>query len=112
MEVLMKKKLQEAKADIDSGIAKSLSDSHLSFKELSELENLSFIDLITDHGVDSLIAEKVITHTKIERQRHEYQNQYVAREDYERLGSSNRRTYPFRESLKRKIKRIIQENLS
>lgn len=108
----MKKLISEAKADIDSGIAKSLGGDKLTYGELLELENLSLTDLIKDHDVDILIAEKVLSHTKIERQRQEYQNQYVRTEDFETKTGARTRTFPFRESLKRRIKKIIRENLA
>lgn len=107
----MKKILSEAKADIDSGIAKSLSGNKLTYDELLELESLSMIDLIKDHDIDSLIAEKVIAHVKLERQRQEYQNQFTRDEDFVNIAGSKNRTYPFRESIKKKIKRIIRENI-
>ena len=107
----MKKILSEAKADIDSGIAKSLSGDKLTYGELLELENLSTVDLIENHEVDILIAQKVVSHVKLERQRQEYQNQLIRDEEFVNITGGKTRSFPFRESLKRRIKRIIKENI-
>lgn len=108
----MRKKLFESKADIESGIAKSLSGARLDYSELIELESLSFSDLVKDHEVDSTTAKKILSHVGIERQRVEFQDQQTRDEDFKSLKKFNRRAYPFRESLKRRIRKIIKENLN
>jgi len=105
----MKKILSEAKADIDSGIAKSMSSAKLDYRELKSLEETSFSDLISDHGLDTVMAEIVINHVRIERQRLEYQNQYISDDEFESIGGGYGKSYPFRESLKRRIRKIISE---
>ena len=65
----MAKKLFEAKADLESAISKSLSQSPLAISEIEELEVVSPSSLIADHGLDSIMAEIVINHLKSEKQR-------------------------------------------
>lgn len=67
--------LKEAKADIESGIAKSLTNSNLTLQEVESLEVLGTSSLIVDHGLDSVMAEIVKNHVKQERNRLVYQNQ-------------------------------------
>ena len=67
--------LKEAKADIESGIAKSLTNSNLTLQEVESLELLGTSSLIVDHGLDSVMAEIVKNHVKQERSRLVYQNQ-------------------------------------
>lgn len=84
----MKKMLHEVKADIDSGISKSLSHAPLTVEELEELKQKSVSDLIVDHGLDSIMAEIVIAHVKKESNRLIFQDQMTNRE---RLKESIRR---------------------
>ena len=70
-----KRILNEAKADIESGIAKSLTNSKLTLEELESLEVLGTSCLMVDHGLDSIMAEIVKNHVKQERNRVTYQHQ-------------------------------------
>lgn len=108
----MKKLISEAKVDIESGIAKSLCGQNLNLSELLELEKLSTSDLMEKHEVDSLMAEIIRSHVGTQRQRLEFQNQYTGIEEYERIGGGYSKTFPFRESVKRKIKKIIRETIN
>ena len=56
----MKKMLSEARADLESGIAKSLGRGKLNQDELLELGKVTVAELITDHELDSVMAEKVM----------------------------------------------------
>lgn len=71
----MTRKLFEAKADLTSGIEKSLSGAALTLSEVEELEILGPATLITDHELSSIAAEIVVNHVKSERQRLAYQHQ-------------------------------------
>ena len=64
-----------AKADLESGIVKSLSQAPLTLLEIEELESLGIPTLITDHGLDSIMAETVVNHVRLEKQRCTYQHQ-------------------------------------
>ena len=79
----MKKLLAEAKADIDSGISKSLSNAQLTEEELKELLELGYSDLMNEYGLDSVLAEIVVNHTKIEAQRQRYQATMTPRKKLE-----------------------------
>ena len=79
----MRKLLAEAKADIDSGIAKSLSNAQLTEEELNELLGLGYSDYINEYGLDSVLAEIVVNHTKIEAQRQRYQATMTPRKKLE-----------------------------
>ena len=52
----MAKTLTEAKADLESGIAKSLGGGRLDQVELEELNKLTIHDLLSDHGLDAMMA--------------------------------------------------------
>ena len=65
----MRKKIFEAKADIESGIAKALADAPLDHNELDELSKISHADLIKDHGLDYSLSELVVKHVEIEMAR-------------------------------------------
>ena len=67
--------LSESKADIESGIAKSLTSSSLTLEEVEALDVLGTSCLIVDHGLDSIMAEIVKNHVKIEKNRMAYQHQ-------------------------------------
>ena len=96
----MKKMLLEARADLESGIAKSLGRGKLTQAELSELENVTTAELMNDHDLDSVMAEKVMLHAQAERYRMTYQSQYVRThvdDDFVPKGSHTR-THPVLES--------------
>ena len=96
----MKRMLLEARADLESGIAKSLGRGKLTQAELSELEKITVFDLINDHDLDSIMAEKVMLHAQAEKYRISYQDQYTpkhADDDFVKRGSFTR-THPISES--------------
>jgi len=72
-----------AKADLELGIAKSLSRAPLTIEEVEELENKGIPTLVVDHGLDFLMAETVVNHVKHESQRLTFQNQMTPREKLE-----------------------------
>lgn len=69
--------LSEARADLESGLAKALGGSRLDPVELNELEKLTVHDMVTEHGLDSLMAEKIVLHAQSERMRLNHQSQFV-----------------------------------
>ena len=73
----MRKNIFEAKADLESGIAKSLSGDVLNSAELEELLNLSQTDLISDHDLDHSLSSLVINHVQMEKSRIANQEQIV-----------------------------------
>ena len=96
----MKKLLLEAQADLESGIAKSLGGGRLSQDELAELKKTTVSELMMDHGLDSLMAEKVMLHTQTENSRAVYQDQYTNKhmdDEFVKRGGYTR-THPISES--------------
>ena len=96
----MKKILTEAQADLESGIAKSLGRGRLNQAELTELEKVTVAELITDHSLDSVMAEKVMLHAQAEMSRTAYQDQLItdyADDEFTARGGYTR-THPIAES--------------
>ena len=96
----MKKMLSEARADLESGIAKSLGRGKLNQDELLELGKVTVAELITDHELDSVMAEKVMLHVQAENNRATYQDQYTTShldDDFVKRGGYTR-THPIAES--------------
>ena len=71
---MSKRNLKEAVSTIEVGISKCLCGSRLSPAELDEMRHLTYADLMTDHGLDSLMAEQVKLHVQNEVQRETYQS--------------------------------------
>ena len=96
----MKRTLLEARADLESGIAKSLGRGKLNQEELTELEKITVAELMHDHGLDSIMAEKIMIHAQTERLRSSYQDQYNTShldDDFVKKGGHTR-THPITES--------------
>ena len=96
----MKKMLLEAQADLESGIAKSLGRGKLNQEELAELEKVTTADLVHQHGLDGVMAEKVMLHIQTERYRMTYQDQYDSSHVDDEFTSKGgyTRTHPIAES--------------
>ncbi len=96
----MKKMLLEAQADLESGIAKSLGRGKLNQKELDELEKVTSAELVHKHGLDGVMAEKVMLHAQAERYRVTYQDQYDSSHADDEFVSKGgyTRTHPVAES--------------
>lgn len=106
----MKKKrvIKEEKSVLDIAIAKALSQGQLLPSECEALNVMTMQELCADHGLDYVLAEKVIVHARKEKARLIYQSQQTWKEN-ETEGSFTR-THPIPESVTRKrIKRIIKE---
>lgn len=96
----MRRILLEAKADLESGIAKSLGRGKLNQAELSELEKTTVAELMQDHNLDSIMAEKIMLHVQAEKLRLSYQDQYTASyldDEFVKKGGYTR-THPIAES--------------
>lgn len=89
--------LKEAAATLEVAIAKCLSQDKLHPSELDEISTLSTADLMIDHELDHLLAEKVITHVRTEKQRHAYQGQLTHKPDSRSSFGSFTRTHPIPE---------------
>ena len=108
----MKRILLEAQADLESGIAKSLGRGRLNQSELAELEKVTVAELMQDHGLDSVMAEKILLHAQSERSRSTYQDQYVnshVDDDFAKKGGYTR-THPIAET-KSIVKHYLKHKL-
>ena len=102
--------LKESKATLEVAIAKSLSRGKLLPSELDELKGLTTHDLMHEHGLDHLMAEKVKVHALTELQRMTYQAQQTWDTDSRESFGSFTRTHPIPESrIRKKIRNIIKE---
>ena len=70
----MKRNLKEAVSVIEVAISKCLCGGKLHPSELQEMSHVTYADLMTEHGLDSLMAEKVMTHLKSEKLRQNAQS--------------------------------------
>lgn len=68
---LMKRKvlIKESNATLESAIAKSLCGANLMPSEFDEIVHLTNIDLMSNHGLDHLMSEKVKLHVQNEANR-------------------------------------------
>tara|TARA_B100000674_G_scaffold498456_1_gene536892 strand:+ start:6228 stop:6821 length:594 start_codon:yes stop_codon:yes gene_type:complete len=71
---MSKRNLREAVAMIEVGISKCLGGGRLSPVELDEMRHVTYADLMTEYGLDSLMAEKVKVHVQQEIQREKFQS--------------------------------------
>ena len=116
----MKRQLHESKADLDLAIAKSLDRAPLTFTELKELRDLGVRDLMFDHDLDYIFAEKVLNHVKHECLRLQAQNQQTPIEGFDLDFSSLTRSAPITQKplslseskLRKIIKQVLVEELS
>lgn len=100
--------IKEETSTLDIAIAKALSQGQLLPSECEALEGMTMQELCADHGLDYVLAEKVLVHAMKEKSRLVYQSQQTW-ESNETEGSFTR-THPIPESVARKrIKRIIKE---
>jgi len=108
--------ISEARADLESGLAKALGGGKLTVAELNELENLTVAEMMTEHGIDSIMAEKVVLHAQSERYRMNHQRPYARSQfddDFEAVGGYNR-THPITETSrgsKRRMRALVRKVL-
>tara|TARA_Y100000034_G_scaffold125927_1_gene176394 strand:- start:1815 stop:2222 length:408 start_codon:yes stop_codon:yes gene_type:complete len=108
-----KRVLKESKATLEVAIAKSLSQGRLLPSELDELEGLTAHELMHEHNLDYLMAERVKVHALTERQRITYQAQQTWEPDSRESFGSFTRTHPIPEShIRNKIRNIIKETMT
>ena len=70
----MKRNLNESASTIEVAISKCLCGGKLHPSELEEIRHMTQADLMSEHGLDSLMAEKVMTHLKHEKLRQNAQS--------------------------------------
>lgn len=62
----MRRILREKASTIEVAISKCLCGGRLFPSEIEELRHMTQADLMSEHGLDSLLSEKVITHLRVE----------------------------------------------
>ena len=100
--------LKEAAATLEVAIAKCLSQAKLHPSELEEIAALTTEELMSEHELDHLLAEKVRVHVQTEIQRHSQQGMMTWDPDSRDTYGSMTRTHPIPESVSKK-KNIIKE---
>jgi len=94
----MRKKLTEA-VDLELAVIKALNNAPLVVAEVDALKQLSTRDLMVDHGLDYLLADKVALHAKSEVLRTNAQDLEAPIEDYQFSSTSLTRSFPIDEPL-------------
>lgn len=89
-----KRRLSEAKEDLELAVVKSLDRAPLTLTELQELEGLSVRDLMCDHDLDYILAGRVKNHAQNERLRLQTQNQLKPTKDFKSDFTSLTRSNP------------------
>jgi hypothetical protein len=95
-----KRILKEATSKLEVAIAKSLNQAPLLPSELEEIAVISTQELISDHGLDYLLAEKIKVHVKTEYYRQRAQSHMTWQLDNRDKDGGFTRTYPVTESKK------------
>lgn len=70
----MKRNLKESTSTIEVIVSKCLGSAKLRPSDLEETRHITHADLMEDYGLDSLLAEKVMTHLNSERLRQKAQS--------------------------------------
>lgn len=115
----MRRRLHEAKADLELAIVKSLDRAPLTLTELQELKDLNVRDLMSDHELDYVLAEKVKSHVQHEALRLQAQNQQTPLADFESNFTSLTRSAPTAQrplklsegQVRRLVRQMINEEL-
>ena len=89
-----RRNLKESASTIEVVIAKSLSGSNLLPSELDEVNHLTSADLMTQHDLDSVMAEKVVAHIRAETARQSSQSMQTWQPDSRELEGGFKRTSP------------------
>ena len=112
----MSNRLHEAKADLELAVIKALNSARLTVDEIDSLKDLSTRDLLVDHGLDRVMADRVLAHVTSEEYRTNAQNLESPVEDYSSAATSLTRSFPINEGqrlsvkgLNRLIRRMISE---
>ncbi len=69
-----KRNLKESASTVEVAISKSLCGGKLFPSEIEEIRHMTYVDLMSEHGLDSILAEKVLTHLESEIQRQRAQS--------------------------------------
>ena len=91
---MRKRKLNEAKEDLDLAIVKSLDRAPLTLTQLEDLEGCSVRDLMSEHDLDHLLAGRVMKHVQSERLRLQAQDQQQPTKDFKSDFTSLTRSNP------------------
>ncbi len=111
MSLKNKRILKEAAGTLEVAIAKCLSQGRLHPSELEEILPVTIEELVSEHDLDHLLAEKVRVHVQTECQRHSHEGLAAWQPDSRKSYGSLTRTHPIPEG-KRDAKSIINEALS
>ena len=107
----MKRNLRESASTIEVAISKCLCGGKLFPSELEEIRHMTQADLMSEHGLDSLLAEKVLTHLRLEKLRHNAQSlqtyQVDSRKNYTHPRPKASPTNKIRESLDFEVEDIM-----
>lgn len=113
---MSKRNLREAFATIEVAISKCLSGGRLTPVELDEIRHVTYADLMTEHGLDSLMAERVKVHVQSEVQREKNQSLQTWKPDSRELDRDYplqaTHTNPIRESAHVELEDIMDMNIS
>ena len=99
MKTTNKRILKEAAATLEVAIAKCLSQAKLHPSELEEIAALTTEELMSEHELDHLLAEKVRVHVQTEIQRHSQQGLMTYKPESRDSYGSMTRTHPIPESV-------------
>ena len=112
-------RLLESQEAMELAVVKALNGELLTVEEIDELRDLTVRDLMVDHDLDHVLADKVLSHVKIEDLRMNAQNLETPIEDYEDDLTTATRTSPIaeskintRSSLDSLLRRLISEELT
>lgn len=108
MKITNRRILKEAASTLEVAIAKCLSRSKLHPSELDEISALTTEELMSEHELDYLLAEKVRVHVQTEVQRQANQSLMSYKPESRDAYGSMTRTHPIPESITRKQK-VISE---
>ena len=106
--ILMSSRLHEAKADLELAVIKALNSAQLTVDEINSLKNLSIRDLLVDHDLDHVLANRVLGHLRSEEYRMNAQNLETPIEDYSSTTTSLRRSWPINEGNHLSVRELNQ----
>jgi len=116
----MKRRLFEAKADLDLAVVKAIARKPLTVSEVHELNDMSVRDLMAEHDLDYVLAERVSKHTQHEMLRLQAQDQFTPMEDANFGFTSLTRSNPITQkplklsesSLRKLVRKMVDEENS
>ena len=112
----MSRLLLEAAEDLELAVIKALNGAELSVEEIDELRTLTVRDLMAEHDLDYLMADRVLRHVQAENLRMNAHNLSTPIPGYEDEETSMTRTFPMNEirvkspaSFNALLRRLINE---